>query len=349
MRNFTIYLAGLLCLFVTGMNAQESFESRAKAIANKIEQITKEEKEALKSEVALINEKLDNGEISLEDADEQKLAFAEQRARNIETRTAGAQEQLRILVQEKVDGKIMESDSANYNEVSFVGFKFRSGKTNKREKDTARGESRTTSQFVFAAGFNNLSTNNSVAHSDYKIWGSYFYEYGLTYNTRLFKNSNLLHAKYGLSLMYNDLRPTENRILVEDGNQTNLVESDIHLDDARFRNVHLVIPVHLEFDFSGNKKRNGGFQTHQSFRFGIGGYAGANLKSKQILHFEDNGNDVKQKTKGGYNVNDFIYGVSTYIGYKETSLYVKYDINPLFENNAIDQRNISLGLRFDLN
>ncbi len=48
-------------------------------------------------------------------------------------------------------------------------------------------------------------------------------------------------------------------------------------------------------------------------------------------------------------MNDFIYGVSTYIGYKETSLYLKYDLNPMFKNNAIKQNNISLGVRFDFN
>ena len=29
-------------------------------------------------------------------------------------------------------------------------------------------------------------------------------------------------------------------------------------------------------------------------------------------------------------------------------LYVKYDLNPIFKNAAVDQRNVSLGLRFDL-
>ena len=29
---------------------------------------------------------------------------------------------------------------------------------------------------------------------------------------------------------------------------------------------------------------------------------------------------------------------------KETSLYVKYDLNPLFKDNAVKQNNISLGV-----
>lgn len=343
MRNFTFYLAGILILFLTQVYGQETFESRAKTIAYKIESITKEEKAALKNEVELVNVELEKNQITKEEADEKKTKFAEIRAKNIETRVAEMQMELNTLVQEKVDGKINESDSTrtfifHFNPKKYRGFK--------------NGESRTTSQFVFAFGINNLVTNKAVANSDYRYWGSHFYEWGVTWNTRILKNDNLLHAKYGLSFMYNNLRPTENRYFVENGKYTNLEVSATHLDDSRFRNVYIVLPLHLEFDFSGKTQKNDKtvFRTHQSFRFGVGGYIGGNIKSKQILCYEDeNGNDVKQKTKGDFNVNDFIYGTSAYIGYKATSLYVKYDLSPLFRNNAIEQNNISLGLRFDFN
>jgi hypothetical protein len=35
-----------------------------------------------------------------------------------------------------------------------------------------------------------------------------------------------------------------------------------------------------------------------------------------------------------------------YLGYKDASLYVKYDLNPLFKDT--ETSNISLGVRFDL-
>ncbi len=344
MRNFTISLSLLLCLVVAEA-AGQTFEERAKTIAGRIDAITKEEKDALKIEIETVNEQLEAGTISSAEADNQKIKFAETRAKNIETRVAAAQEELNQLVQDRVDGKITDRDSTKK-------FTFEWNPKKDRTKKREAGESRTTSQFVFAAGLNNVETDMSVAHSDYKVWGSHFYEWGFTYNTRIFKNSNLLHAKYGLSLQYNNLRPTENRLHVEDGDRTILVESGINLEESRFRNVNLVLPFHLEFDFTKKKMRDDRviFRTHDSFRFGIGGFAGANIKSKQILKFEDEaGNDVKQRTRGDYNVNDFIYGVSAYIGYGEVSLYMKYDLNPLFKDNAIDQRNISMGLRFDLN
>ncbi len=353
MRNFTLYLAVTACLLASKLSAQEtSFEDRVKLISNKIEVITKEEKAALKVELEAVNKELEAGTITKEQADEKKMKLAETRSKNIETRIGQAQDELKDLVKLKVDGKLKENDDHERIVISFP--KHKSTEKFKRWKDSIANasERRTTSQFVFAAGVNNLVTDKAVAHSDYRYWGSHFYEWGVTANTRLFKNDNLLHLKYGISVMYNNLRPTDNRLFVANGNQTDLETSSVNLHDSRFRNVYVTAPVHLEFDFTKAKKNAEGktiFRTHEGVRFGLGGYAGFRVKSKQILNYEDDGHDITIKEKGGFNVNDFIYGVSTYLGYGATSLYLKYDLNPLFKDNAIKQNNISLGVRFDLN
>jgi hypothetical protein len=351
MKNFIIYASLFLSLIVSKVSAQETvkvskeestFELRVKLIANKIEAITKEEKAALKAEIESVNKELEAGTITKEQADVKKLKFAEIRSKNIETRVGEAQEELKELVNQKVAGKIKDGKDR-------ITVNWNWSKNDSIRK--TRSERRTTSQFVFAAGVNNLVTDKAVAHSDYRYWGSHFYEWGFTSNTRLFKNDNLLHLKYGMSLMYNNLRPTDNRLFVVNGSQTNLETSPVNLKDSRFRNVYLTVPLHLEFDFTKSKDKEGKkmFRTHESVRFGIGGYAGVRVKSKQKLCYELDGNDVSVKEKGDFNANDFIYGVSTYIGFKETSIYLKYDLNPLFKDNAIKQNNISLGVRFDLN
>jgi hypothetical protein len=353
MRNFTIYLVLLLCLFASKMLAQDAsqkgeqtnqtFEKQAKDIASNIENITKEEKAELKKEVDAVNDELANGTITKEEAERKKEALAQVRAINIETRVAKEQEKLEILVQKQVDGKISENDSTKITLINI-------GYDKNIFKNT--NEKRTTTQFVLAFGANNLVTDGAVANSDFYYWQSRFFEWGLTYNTRIFKNDNLLHLKYGFSVMYNNICPTDNRYFVPDGNnQTNLEVFPYELENSRFKNVYLVAPIHLEFDFSGNKskKGNSGFSTHKGVRFGIGGYGGLRIKSKQKMYYNIDDDKIRIKTKGNFNANDLIYGVSTYLGYKETSLYLKYDLNPLFENNVIDQNNISLGVRFDFN
>jgi hypothetical protein len=362
MRNFTIYLVLLLCLFASKILAQDpnqkneqanqTFEVQVKQIASNIEKITNEEKVALKKEVDAVNDELANGTITKEEAERKKEALAQVRATNIETRVANEQEKLEVLVQKKVDGKIESNNLKELDRRKSIKIYFGDDLKKKDSICENKSEKRTTTQFVLAFGVNNLVTDGSVANSDFYYWQSRFFEWGLTYNTRIFKNDNLLHLKYGFSVMYNNISPTDNRYFVPEGNnQTNLEVLPYELENSRFKNVYLVAPLHLEFDFSGNKSKEGNasFSTHKGVRFGIGGYGGFRIKSKQKMDYNIDGENIRIKTKGNFNANDLIYGVSTYLGYKATSLYLKYDLNPLFENNVIDQNNISLGIRFDFN
>lgn len=357
MRNFTIYLVLLLCLFASKILAQDpsqkdeqakqTFEMQAKNIASNIEKITKEEKAELKKEVDAVNDELANGTITKEEAERKKEALAQVRAINIETRVAKEQEKLEILVQKQVDGNIGLDTIKKPTRVILKWEKGDKGYVGK-----TKNEKRTTTQLVVAFGANNLLTDDAIANSDFYYWQSRFFEWGLTYNTRIFKNDNLLHLKYGFSVMYNNICPTDNRYFVPDGNnQTNLEVFPYELENSRFKNVYLVAPMHLEFDFSGNKSKQGNssFSTHKGVRFGIGGYGGFRIKSKQKIYYNIDDDKIRIKTKGNFNANDLIYGLSTYLGYKTTSLYLKYDLNPLFENNVIDQNNISLGIRHDFN
>jgi predicted RNA-binding protein with RPS1 domain len=342
MRNSIIFLGSFLCLFATQAQAQ-TFEERAKSIADKIENVTREEKTALKAEVEAVNLLLERGEINMAEADERKMKLAQARAKNIETGVGAAQEELNELIKDKVDGKIRERDSVGRFSISI-----KSPAKPKDPKKNAKPDSRTTTQFIFATGANNVVTNGNVSHSDFQFNKSMFYEWGLSMSTRLLNNNNLLQGKYGLSLMYNNLRPTENRYFVTDANQTYLVQSDVALKHSRLRNVYLSVPVHLEFDF-GRQTADAGFKKQQGWRMGIGGYGGARIKSKQVLRYELDGDDITEKRKGDFNATSWIYGVSSYIGYKNVGLYVKYDLNPLFEHNLTDQNNVSMGIRFDFN
>lgn len=342
----------------------KTFEDRAEQISVGIKNDVREEKELLKKEIEALDKQLIDGSITKKQAEEQKMKFAETSAIAIEEKVKLRQEALNKLIQDDVDKTLprswenrglsltlfsdnVEGDIKEKSNFSFPAMKAYGGQ---KDKDRQQNK-RTTSQFVYAIGVNNLATKGAVANSDFRYWQSRFYEWGFTFNTRIDPNYNLLHFKYGLSLMYNDLKPTDNRFFVDNGSQTLLETNPLHQDDSRFRNVNLVVPLHLEFDFTKPKIKEGKtyFKSHDSFRFGIGGFIGANVKSKQILKYDLDGYYTVEKTKGDFNANDLIYGVSTYLGYKETSLYLKYDLNPLFENNTIDQNNISLGIRFDFN
>lgn len=342
----------------------KTFEGRAEQISNGIRNDVREEKELLKKEIEAVDKQLIEGIITKSQAEEQKLKLAEFRAKTIEEKVKIHQEALKKLVQDDVDKTLPRSwenkglsltlfgngVDGNIKEKSNFSFPAMKAYNGQKDKDRQQNK-RTSSQLVFAFGANNLVTNGFVANSDFRYWQSRFYEWGFTFNSRIIPNHNLLHAKYGLSLMYNDLRPSDNRHFVDNGSQTVLEINPLRQDDSRFRNVNLVLPLHLEFDFTKLKIKDGKtfFKSHDSFRLGIGGYFGANLKSKQIIKYDLDGYKTVDKTRGDFNTNDFIYGLSTYVGYKATSLYLKYDLNPLFKDNSVKQNNVSLGLRFDFN
>lgn len=361
---------------IKGRNSKNiSFEEKAKAIARSIEIITTEERKALKAEIEALNLQEAELKITAEKGKELKQKAAEKCANNIETKVAIEEAKLAQLVQDKVDGKITDSNEKskregttiilgsssrndsigkNRTEINFPTTKVYRGEQNKIERKSKR----TTSQFVFAMGLNNaIPKLKDIENSDFRVWGSHFYEWGVTYNSRLIKNHNLVHAKYGFSVMYNNLRPTDNRYFVKSGNQTYLATSNFDLEESRLRNVYLAAPFHLEFDFTPKKYSKDGtksyFRTHESIRLGIGGYAGVRIKSKQLLHIEVDGDTEKTKQKGDFNVSDFNYGLSTYIGYRATSLYFKYDMNPMFKKNSdinhVPLNNVSFGIRWDFN
>lgn len=342
MKTITFYVVAALCLLATKLNAQETFEDRVAGIARNIEKITKQQKDSLKIEVEQVNQLLDKKEISSEEAAKRKEDLAERRAEKIEKLVEAEEEKLNELVKDKVEGKVAEDGTQK--------FKFSFGEKDSIRK-VERSYRRTTSQFVFAFGVNRLVSDDKIDNENFK-WRSDFYEWGVAWNTRVFKNNNLLHLKYGLSLQYNNLRPENNKMFATtDDGQTILVDSGRDLDMSRLRYVNLVVPMHLEFDFT-KKQVNGErtyFPSHKSVRLGVGGYAGVNVKEKQILRYSEEGHDVKHKEKGDFNVSDFVYGVSAYLGYGEISLYAKYDLQPVFANNTVDSNNLSLGIRFDFN
>ena len=353
MKTITFYVVAAVCLLATKLNAQETFEKRARTIAQNIEKIAQQEKDSLKTEVERVNQMLADNKISSEEAESRKKEFADKRAKNIEDRVAVEEAKLSELIKDRVDGNVETAGKRTHLKIGNV-LEVDSNETDSISTSTKTyNYKRTTSQFVFALGVNRLIEDGEVVEG-FK-WRSDFYEWGVAFNTRLFKYNNLLHLKYGLSLQYNNLRPDNNRIFVKDGNQTGLEvfgDGNIDLDVSRLRYVNLVVPAHLEFDFT-RKKTNGDteyFPIQESIRVGIGGYAGFNVKEKQILKYTDEaGNSVRSRTRGDYNANDFVYGLSAYVGYKSISVYAKYDLQPIFSNNEIDMNTASLGIRFDFN
>lgn len=348
----------LLVLFVTtiAQSQEKVFEKEVKKISMSIDSITKQQKDSLKVKIKEINARLEKNTISFDKATVLKKEAAAYHAAQIERKVSFQEQKLQQLVQDKIDGKIFSSEeNSTESTFSIAGAKFKLDFSKEDiEKEKKRRKKRTTTQFVFALGVNNVLTNNklsSLKDSDYKFWQSHFYELGFTWKTRLSKEPSKTYFKYGFSFLWNNLRAKNNQYHTVNGKETNLSVHPEQLSESRLRHVQMTFPMHLEFDFSKNKKYSDGEvvdRTHQSFRIGVGGFFGFKLGTRQYLEYKnEQGVIVEEVQKNNFNMNKYNYGLSTYVAYQGIGLYAKYDLSPLFKKT--DTRNISLGLRFDIN
>lgn len=363
----------ILVLFSTtiALTQEKYFETEVQKIAKRIELITKTQKDSLKAKVIAIDKQLEDGTITKEEASSQKKVAATYHATQIENKVSQQERLLQLLVQDKTNGKIasVEDDSFSDDDVNTftIGnktFRFKvktdfdndddEPKSKEKKVRKPRQSRKTTSQFVFALGANNVLEGDqlsSLNDSEYQFWRSRFYELGWSWKTRFTDNASHLYFKYGVSFLWNNLRLAGNRIHVKNGDFTNIEEFIDPLSESRLRHVQLTFPVFLEWDFSKNKVYESGFvrdRTHRGLRIGVGAFGGFKLGTRQYLEFRDtNGVDFEQIQYNNFNMNTINYGLSSYISYRTIGLYVKYDLNPLFKDT--ETRNVSMGIRFDFN
>jgi hypothetical protein len=358
MRTITKYLTSIILIVSIAMaNAQDTSSTNNNSEKIEIlkalkEKIKTEEREFLKEEVEAINTRFETNEITESEANRLKKEVAKNRALNIENRLAIVDNKIALL-ERNLDVSMVSNDDDPGFRISIGGSDsddkvFRIGRWKNRPKKYDR---RTTSDMVLAFGLNNaIVEGESFDDSPYKIGGSRFFEIGWAWKTRVFENSNFLRLKYGYSFQINGLKPKDNMYFVQDGDQTMLEEFPEELKKSKLSITNLVFPLHFEFGPSKRIDRDTYFRysTSNQFKVGIGGYAGFNIGARQKLKYSIDGEKVKDKIKRSFNATSLVYGLSGYIAFDDTALYVKYDLSPMFKDQTIKQNNISVGVRFDM-
>ncbi len=211
---------------------------------------------------------------------------------------------------------------------------------------------KTTPYLAFGVG--NVATDGAFANSEFGYMRSNYFEWGVAARTPFSKTNNKWGIRYGLGFKYNGLATTQNRMFGLRGeNQTVTMSAPINLrkNYAYFRNTYVTIPISLDFTTTSKtyNEANRRFTTKEGINFGIGGYVGYNINSKQFIRYENaDGYKVAEQQKGDWNVNDFQYGLTAYAGKDHFKLVFKYDLSPVFSNNAVDQNYWSIGLQLGL-
>lgn len=153
------------------------------------------------------------------------------------------------------------------------------------------------------------------------------------------KNHRLITGKQvdvalgtGFEFAWNNFMYQDNVELIKDNGVSELYLLDFEVEKAKLVVNNFNIPVMLQFGF----KESG-------FRFGVGAYGGVRINSYQTFREFDGG---KERIKGDYNLNRFNYGLMAEAGRGDFRLFVKYDAQPLFNNdNPVNGNAVSFGIR----
>ena len=334
--------------------AQEDYQKEIENLRQQKQEIEIQEREALKEEVESINKRLEQGSITPEEAKLLKESAAKTRALNIEDRQDIIDSRIALLERNK--GELMDENENQNIWEEGVGVTVNVGDEEVEIFDSKntfhKYDRRTYSNFIIAFGLNNaIPEGGSLNDSPYNAWRSRYFEIGWAWRTRVFNNSNFMRFHYGLSFTFNGLRNTDNLYYTQNGEGE--IIRDVFptsLSKSKLRTDNLIIPLHFEFGPSRKTETETRvrYSIRRQLRIGVGGYGGINLGTRQKLKYRVDGQRIKEKSAGIFDPNQFVYGLSGWIGIGCVQFNVRYDLQTILKNTDVQEKNISFGLRFEI-
>lgn len=354
MLKYGILIGAFLCFFQNSFSQDKMFENKTATIAKRIDSITSTEKAAMQKALGRIDKKVENNQLSADEAETQKQEVASYHAQRINEGVSNQQQKLQDLIQKKVNGKLTSQEEKKWSDNTFMDFD-----EENLELDSITGlkiEKRFTTQFVIALGANNPTSSGGTYYGNgFKTSAFGFGEVGFSFKYRLKEDSNLWNLKFGFSVIAQELKPDNDNdvfVMTHDG-LTTLQDAGFPIKKSKLNIGYLTLPVHFEIDLSKPKYDRNSNQSYlrsqQGFRIGLGGFFGVRYYTNQVVRYDENGKKVRKVERDDFNTNSFTFGPSAYIGYHDISLFARYDANPLFKNNPVDINNLSFGIRFDFN
>jgi hypothetical protein len=216
--------------------------------------------------------------------------------------------------------------------------------SDRREKELTK----TSTNLVLAAGFNQALGDGNGIGDAYRFWGSGTFEIGLEFATRLHPANDQIRFNYGLAMRMSNLHINDNKEFSTIDNVTTLEPIGFDVDRSTFTQINIVAPFHLEFGPRNLQTYKDGIKRYRdddAFVFGIGGYLGFVSTSSQALKFDREGRGVTQTITNDYEVNNFLYGLSAYAGWGHLQLFATYGLNDIFKDSSLQERMLSFGIR----
>lgn len=343
MRKLILIIAIFGSTFGTAWGQQAPFQDSTKtAAALKIEElITKkqtvraEEKAKLKAEVKAIYDRVDSGEISLAEAEQLKQDAAKKRALNIEDKLD--------LLAANIDLIKRNQDSTDHTE-AYINV----GRLLTRKAIPIDSIPRLTiGGWGVSFGYATLSGKSGAGDS---FKGGLSIDVFLRLNTVLTRENPRWRLDYGVAFSTHFFDIKDNKTLVGKDNVSQLKQFPLHLNHSNFTMANLVFPFHLEYGKAPVKyeDKQAYYDRRGHFSIGLGGFLGVKLSSVATYEYDDQGRFDEVTHHRNFNTNNFLYGLSVYVNYRDIRLFARYSLNPMFKSAAFNGRVMVVGMNIDL-
>ncbi|MBB4805600.1 hypothetical protein HNP38_000872 [Chryseobacterium defluvii] len=333
MKNKTLFSAIMLTFSVMAFSqkendnrAGETLKVKINNYATKIDSIVSSEKTKMNAELDSIDKSFKDGKIS----GTEKLNLSSQ----IASRYEG-------LINEKVD-----AEKESFEEITRERVKKSVLGKSAEEKKSDMKRLLNNSGFLISIGFLNL-TNNSAPFDffnkpeEMRFGQSGSISYQFRFEMQVGNYSSPVFLNYGLGLRADGYDVKKSAVFAQgNGKLFQVPFTPNSLKYSQLKAEYIEIPLDLQWvlnpkyvDYDGEKFID---DTKTQLRVGIGVYGGVRIGGRIKYRYSDevtNNNIFKQKVENG--MNPFLFGTKFSIGYGGISLFVKKDLTPIFNDDAI--------------
>ena len=214
-------------------------------------------------------------------------------------------------------------------------------KIKKREKKSERNNRNESYIDLGVNTFLNQPNTGSNLY-DLKPLGSRYISISHLKRGRIGGSTSPLYIRGGIELAFSNFMFERNVYLADSNGVTTVVpEPETGRSFEKSKLTYSTINVPIDFSLQFKDKRG-----KDSFKLSAGGFAGYRLGGHTKLKYQANGKTFKDKERGCFNLEDFQYGLTGTIGYRNLELFGKYNLNSLFkENRGPDMQVLSFGVR----
>ena len=275
----------------------------------------RQEKRKLKKKVREINDLVDEGKISENEAQKMKEDAALEHAKNIN-------DYLEEREFENAEEENLQEENEETKRNSWDDYHHR-----------RRNRYRNSSQLVFGFGWYNLhSSEAGLFQREYlRDFQSTSIELGWNHRRSLFEKSSNVNLAIGLSYTWNRLNFQEGFIYEEIEDQVLASPTNVNYNSVKFISHDILLPIMIE---------------HSRLGIAIGGYGGLNVKNVLKTSLEMNDEEIKTKESGNFNKTRTYFGLMGTLRIGDINVFVRRNLNPVFTDNDENEYGTVLGFRF---